>query len=178
MSTRHGVLLACLAAAAGFYAWEMRTELVHLRGQHAWLMERTEKLIAQRPPADEWRESLEKKLADATNRAALADARYREERNTHEPLRRQIERMMETELQSGQESAKKDEAIAALRKAAEEWQTRYDALAASNATLSAQTATLSVDKRKMEQELADLRARLARAQAAAGTTTNAPRPPP
>jgi chromosome segregation ATPase len=115
---------------------------------------------------------LEERLRVMTEKAVEADARYQEERRTHEPLRQQIQRMQESEMRASGESARRADELSRLSRSLEESRAAVRELTASNRLVAAAAEALRAERDRGVQAQADFQEALRAAQTAAAAFSN------
>jgi chromosome segregation ATPase len=136
------------------------------------LTNRVERLALELKPFGEGLADVERRLAAASNRAVAAEAKYEQERKTHDPLRQQIERLTEKGALAAGDVARKDEQMAAMKRALEQSQTALSAAVASNRVFAASLEELSAEKQKTFGRQSELRTQVDTLASSLATVSN------
>ena len=167
-----GVMGVALAATLS-WGLKSREALRQEQERTSLLMQRVSAVARRTKPVSVDRTELEQKLAEESQRAAAAAATYEEEKNTHEPLRRQVEKMVEQGFRLNQELTNRDARVAELSRTLEEGRGALSASTTSNQTLSTRVRAAEAEKAVAVKAQADVQERLNKAQADIGGLTAA-----
>ena len=160
-----GCLLLVCVAAAGFELWRFQMEVAirdtlqaegWLRGRSALVqLERSAGRIAQMKDA----------LGAMSNKLGAVEAQYKEELATHEPLRRQIEQMMQEAIAQKVAASKKTEALTAKSEQVTALEMKHEAAAAERAALTERLKKTEAALSELQAAESALRAQLDREHA-------------
>jgi len=179
MSTpnRHlpAVIISALVVAALLAVWVigLRGSVRHAREKSQALEARLAAATAERITGTaEWKR-LEEILAAQSNRSIQAEAKYREEKETHDGLRSQIEKMLAETVRLSGVRAKDQKQIADQAQAARETSDLVQSLTSSNRNLTIRLESAQEEKQKAVQAEADLRLQFASLSAGTASLSNA-----
>ena len=167
------ILGLALAAAGGMLvALRLHRALGEEKQRVDSLTNRVERLALELKPFGEGLADVERRLAAASNRAVAAEAKYEQERKTHEPLRQQIERLTEKGVLAAGDVARRDEQMAGVKRALEQSQNALSAAVASNRTLAANVQEFSAETQKTVGRQSELRTQVDTLQSTLAAVSN------
>ena len=156
-----GAGLAAGLVVYGSWNWRMRNEAqIRLRAAEV-LESRDRQVLAATAEANRRIGELDEVLQAASNRTAEINGQLDEEKNTHEPLRRQIEKMMAEEIGVKDSLAQKDKTIEELRAQLADAGQKDADLSSQNRTHRERNQQLESELESAKKREADTRAQLA-----------------
>ena len=157
------VALVALAVVGVSYVWRLRGEAGLSAAGTAALEQQRAELVTQLQRTAQRALSLEQAVRAATNRLAQAVARYEEEKKTHDPLRRQVEKMLEAETTYKTQLAQRDADLHQQQSGTAALATEVQGLKVANAELTRRSDGLQSDLRAKTDAEAEQRKQAAEA---------------
>ena len=176
-TNRAALVLAALAGvvAAALVGWiaVLTVNLEITKREPLALQKRLDHLsTAEKKDAALMRE-LEQALQAESNRTAAAEAKYQEEKSTHDPLRAQIERMMAAAIRRNADTTNDQRRIADFSRSLRESQDAVQSLTTSKKNLTRRVEILEDERQEAALTLSGLRVQLATAESCAASLSNA-----